>query len=286
MKKFKSLGIVATAIVLLIIAVIGFYIYTNSDAYIAKKIYNSLGNDYTVAQCDSIILLSPDSEYAKLAEEKKQTLLRQQREWNAIANAPTVESIKNYKSKHTLTETYSTATDKALDSLLWIDAIKGKLDTNYDEYLKLGEAAHHYTEASKVLQLMKELPFDATISANLQNKLSTFYEELGNGNASKVADMCADTVSFFLFHQNQTKKEVANFINKKYCKNIKTRTFTAPSNIEFHKARINNDEAGYAILFDIEITSPKKVARKHSACVFLNKEGKITYVAHKPFKHQ
>ena len=73
---------------------------------------------------------------------------------------------------------------------------------------------------------------------------------------------------------------------QEYCKNIKTRTFTAPSNIEFHKARINNDEAGYAILFDIEITSPKKVARKHSACVFLNKEGKITYVAHKPFKRQ
>ena len=143
MKKFKSLSIVATVVVLGFATVIGGYIYTTTDGYQAKKLYDALGNDYTAAQCDSITKRFPATDYAELAQEKKRTLLRQQAEWKTITKNPTLQAIQTFKSKHQLIDKYFVAVEEKLDSLLWAEAIKLKAKQNYDAYVKLGQMAHN-----------------------------------------------------------------------------------------------------------------------------------------------
>ena len=279
MKKFKSTVIIATVAVLGFAAIIGGYLYTTTDGYQAKKLFNSLGNDYTASQCDSITKLFPNSEYAEKAQLKKRALLRQQSQWNSIANNPTLQNLKEFKKNADLTSKYSNAADEKLDSLLWIQALNGKLEKYYKEYAELGQMARHYNEAMHVLPMMHKLPEVSSVSEQLKNQSTKFFELLGKGDANGIASLCADTVSYFLFHQNYTPAKVADFISKVYCKKIKERTFVTSSDIEFSKARIGNDGVGYAAVLGVEITAPAKVARKHQAIILFTTEGKITYVA-------
>ncbi len=284
MKKFKSLSIVATVVVLLIAAILGYYIYTTTDAYQVQKLYNELGNDYTASQCDSITKRFPNSEYAEKAQEKKRNLLRQQSEWETIKNKPTLQAIQNFKKKHQLTSKLTIAVEQKLDSLLWVAAINSKLKKSYEEYGALGQMAEHYNEAMYILQGMHKLPEVETVTTTLQEQATKFFAALGEGNADDVAALCADTVSFFLFHQNLSNDKVKDFVNNVYCKNIKKRTFEITSNLEFDKARIGDEAAGYAVQFNIAIISPKKVARKHKVILLFTPECKIVYAALRPVR--
>lgn len=282
MKKFKSLSIVATVVVLGLAAVIGGYIYTTTDGYQAQKLYDELGNDYAASQCDSITKRFPATKYAELAQEKKRTLLRQQAEWNTISKNPSRQAIQTFKSKHQLTDKYFIAAEEKLDSLLWDDALKLKTKKNYEEYAQLGQMARNYDEAMFVLQKMNQIPEVAAVSQNLEEQVNKFFDALGKGDATAVSALCADTVSFFLFRQNLTADKVAEFINKTYCKNIKKRTFSAPSAITFDKSRIAVDKAGYIAHFTIDLTAPAKVARKQKALFMFTPEGKIIYASMRP----
>ena len=287
MKKFKSLSIVALVVVLVLTAIVGGYIYTTTDAYKAKQLYNALANDYTASQCDSIINRFPSSEYAELAQDKKRTLLRQQAEWSSISQNPTLQSVKNFKSRHQLTDKYFIAAEEKLDSLLWAEAQLQKSKKIFEEYANLGQMAKNYDEAMFVLQKMHKLPEVETVKQNLEGQLNMFFDALGNGDATAVAGLCADTVSFFLFRLNLTPEKVAEFINKTYCKKIKKRTFSAPSAMEFDKARIGVEKVGYIAEFTIDLTSPAKVARKQKAVFMFTPDGKIIYAAMRPiFKKQ
>ena len=277
MKKFKYIGVVATIAVLGLVVVIGGYIYTNTDNYQAEQLYKALSNDYTIAQCDSIIIKYPNTEWADSARQKKNILVRQQNEWNSITKNPSIQSVKNFKKKHKLTTKYSVAADEKLDSLLWFEACNNKIEKNYKEYIELGQMAHNYNEAMSVLQKMNNLAEVSSVAPTLENNVCKFFEELGNGNAKAVAELCADTVSHFLFRNNFTSKEVAEFITNTYCKNIKKRTFSKPNNMEFNKVRIDNEKVGYSAQFTIELTAPVKVARKHKATIFFTPDSKIIY---------
>ena len=96
MKKFKSISLLATLIVLIVVAIIGVYIYISSDSYQAKQLYEALGDDYTVSQCDTIIEKFLNSDYAELAKQKKNDLIRQQNEWAYISNKPTLERLTRF----------------------------------------------------------------------------------------------------------------------------------------------------------------------------------------------
>jgi hypothetical protein len=279
MKKFKSISVVATIVVLGIVAIVGGYIYTTTDAYQAKKLYNELGNDYTASQCDSLTKRFPNSEYAELAQEKKRSLLRQQAEWNSISSNPSVQGLKTFKKKHELTAKYSNAADEKIDSLLWIEALNSKLEQAYEEYAALGQMARNYNETMNVLQWMHKLPEVASVSEQLKEQSKKFFEILGNGDAKAVAGLCSDTISLFLYHQNYTPAKVVDFVNNVYCKNIKQRTFVITSDIELSKARIAADKAGYAALFNVDLTAPSKIARKHKATILFTLEGKIASIA-------
>lgn len=282
MKKFKSLSIVATVVVLGLAAVIGGYIYTTTDAYQAKALYDALGNDYTAAQCDSITKRFPATDYAELAREKKRVLLRQQAEWKAITKNPTLQAVQTFKNKHQLIEKYFVAVEEKLDSLLWVDAIKLKAKQNYEAYAQLGQMARNYNEAMFVLQKMNELPDVESVAPNLKEQITKFFDALGNGKAADVSALCADTVSFFLFRQNLTTEKVAEYVNKTYCKRIKKRTFSEPSEMTFDKSRIGEEKVGYVAQFSIDLTAPAKVARKQKALFMFTPEGKIIYASLRP----
>lgn len=282
MKKFKSLSIVATVVVLGLAAVIGGYIYTTTDAYQAKVLYDALGNDYTAAQCDSITKRFPATDYAELAREKKRVLLRQQAEWKEITKNPTLQAVQTFKNKHQLIDKYFVAVEEKLDSLLWVDAIKLKAKQNYEAYTQLGQMARNYNEAMFVLQKMNELPDVESVAPNLKEQITKFFDALGNGKAADVSALCADTVSFFLFRQNLTTEKVAEYVNKTYCKRIKKRTFSEPSEMKFDKSRIGEEKVGYAAQFSIDLTAPAKVARKQKALFMFTPEGKIIYASLRP----
>lgn len=282
MKKFKSLSIVATVVVLGLAAVIGGYIYTTTDGYQAKALYDALGNDYTVAQCDSITKRFPATDYAELAREKKRVLLRQQAEWKAITKNPTLQAVQTFKNKHQLIDKYFVAVEEKLDSLLWVDAIKLKAKQNYEAYAQLGQMARNYNEAMFVLQKMNELPDVESVAPNLKEQITKFFDALGNGKAADVSALCADTVSFFLFRQNLTTEKVAEYVNKTYCKRIKKRTFSEPSEMKFDKSCIGEEKVGYVAQFSIDLTAPAKVARKQKALFMFTPEGKIIYASLRP----
>lgn len=282
MKKFKSLSIVATVVVLGLAAVIGGYIYTTTDGYQAKALYDALGNDYTAAQCDSITKRFPATDYAELAQEKKRVLLRQQAEWKAITKNPTLQAVQTFKNKHQLIDKYFVAAEEKLDSLLWVDAIKLKAKQNYEAYAQLGQMARNYNEAMFVLQKMNELPDVESVVPNLKEQITKFFDALGNGKAADVSALCADTVSFFLFRQNLTTEKVAEYVNKTYCKRIKKRTFSEPSEMTFDKSRIGEEKVGYVAQFSIDLTAPAKVARKQKALFMFTPEGKIIYASLRP----
>lgn len=282
MKKFKSLSIVATVAVLGLAAVIGGYIYTTTDGYQAKALYDALGNDYTAAQCDSITKRFPATDYAELAREKKRVLLRQQAEWKAITKNPTLQAVQTFKNKHQLIDKYFVAVEEKLDSLLWVDAIKLKAKQNYEAYAQLGQMARNYNEAMFVLQKMNELPDVESVAPNLKEQITKFFDALGNGKAADVSALCADTVSFFLFRQNFTTEKVAEYVNKTYCKRIKKRTFSEPSEMTFDKSRIGEEKVGYVAQFSIDLTAPAKVARKQKALFMFTPDGKIIYASLRP----
>ena len=189
MKKFKSLSIVATVVVLGLAVVIGGYIYTTTDGYQAKALYDALGNDYTVAQCDSITKRFPATDYAELAREKKRVLLRQQAEWKAITKNPTLQAVQTFKNKHQLIDKYFVAVEEKLDSLLWVDAIKLRAKQNYEAYAQLGQMARNYSEAMFVLQKMNELPDVESVAPNLKEQITKFFDALGNGKAANVSSV-------------------------------------------------------------------------------------------------
>ena len=282
MKKFKSLSIVATVVVLGLAAVIGGYIYTTTDGYQAKTLYDALGNDYTAAQCDSITKRFPATDYAELAREKKRVLLRQQAEWKAITKNPTLQAVQTFKNKHQLIDKFFVAVEEKLDSLLWVDAIKLKAKQNYEAYAQLGQMARNYNEAMFVLQKMNKLPDVESVAPNLKEQITKFFDALGNGKAADVSALCADTVSFFLFRQNLTTEKVAEYVNKTYCKRIKKRTFSEPSEMKFDKSRMGEEKVGYVAQFSIALTAPAKVARKQKALFMFTPEGKIIYASLRP----
>ena len=142
--------------------------------------------------------------------------------------------------------------------------------------------ARNYNEAMFVLQKMNELPDVESVAPNLKEQITKFFDALGNGKAADVSALCADTVSFFLFRQNLTTEMVAEYVNKTYCKRIKKRTFSEPSEMKFDKSRIDEEKVGYVAQFSIDLTAPAKVARKQKALFMFTPEGKIIYASLRP----
>lgn len=278
MKKFKSLSIVATIVVLGLAAVIGGYIYTTTDAYQAKVLYDALGNDYTAAQCDSITKRFPATDYAELAREKKRSLMRQKGMWHAISKRPTVKALMQLKNTPDLLKKYAILADEKLDSLVWVEAQKGKTQKHYEDYLSLGKMTRHHNEAFRVLEKMQQLPNPETVQEQMQMSVKDFYHNLGNAQTSKVVEACADTVKLFLHRGNLDKTQLTNYLNKTYYKKVKKRNFTITSDISIHKARLTDDSYGYAAVCTMDEEIPGKRLRKSKSLILFNTDGKIVYV--------
>ena len=196
MKKNKSLSIVATILVLTFAGIIGLYIYSTTDGYKAKQLYAALGNDYTVAQCDTLINRFPNTEWAEFAKQKKINLLRQEHEWASITKKPKLEAIKNFKSKYELTTKYAVAVEEMLDSILWEQAKRGKTQKDYEEYLALGKMTRCHNDAFVMLQKMHQLPEVKAFESQFQKSITQFYDALANAKTNEVLELCSDIDSY------------------------------------------------------------------------------------------
>lgn len=281
MKKSQYLSIISTIVVLVLAGMIGFYIYSTTDSYKAKQLYATLGNDFTVAQCDSITNSFPQTEYAELAQQKKRLLLRQKSQWESICRKPTIEAVKQFRNTPELLNKYVNLVEEKLDSLLWEDALRGKTKLHYEAYLALGKMTHNHNEAFKVLESMYKLPDVATLQDQLKNNATNFISNLADAKTNKIVEACADTVYNFLYHSNYTKEKLTDYLNKVYYKNVKKRTFNITSEIVVDKARIGEEKVGYSAIFDVDYSIPGKKIRKSTATLLFNPEGKIVGVAMK-----
>lgn len=279
MKKFKSISLLATLIVLIVVAIIGVYIYTSSDSYQAKQFYEMLGNDYTVSQCDTIIEKFSNTEYAVLAKQKKIDLIRQQNDWAYISNKPTLERLKRFKSHYHLSQKMANAVEEKIDSIVWENALRGRTQKLYEEYVALGKMTRHHDEALIRLQDMLNLPNLQSLESALKINIDKFYDALSErSKTSELIQLCADTVARFLFRHNITKDKLSSYIVNNYNKKIKKRIFNITSDIEFTKAYISDGKVGYAALFDIEQGLPSKPLIKKRAMLIFTPEGKVAYM--------
>lgn len=279
MKKFKSISLLATLIVLIVVAIIGVYIYTSSDSYQAKQFYEMLGNDYTVSQCDTIIEKFSNTEYAVLAKQKKIDLIRQQNDWAYISNKPTLERLKRFKSHYHLSQKMVNAVEEKIDSIVWENALRGRTQKLYEEYVALGKMTRHHDEALIRLQDMLNLPNLQSLESALKINIDKFYDALSErSKTSELIQLCADTVARFLFRHNITKDKLSSYIVNNYNKKIKKRIFNITSDIEFTKAYISDGKVGYAALFDIEQGLPSKPLIKKRAMLIFTPEGKVAYM--------
>lgn len=278
MKKNKSLSIVATIVVLTFAGIIGLYIYSTTDGYKAKQLYAALGNDYTVAQCDTLINRFPNTEWAEFAKQKKINLLRQEHEWASITKKPKLEAVKNFKSKYELTTKYAVAVEEMLDSILWEKAKRGKTQKDYEEYLALGKMTRCHNDAFVMLQKMHQLPDVKAFESQFQKSITQFYDALANAKTNEVLELCSDTIYRFLLRHRLTKPQLADYLNNNYTKKIKKRNFSITSDIEFTKGVYTGQEVGYAALFNLEQVMPSGKVRKNKVTMMFNPEGKIVYV--------
>ena len=279
MKKFKSLSIVALVVVLGLTAIVGGYIYTTTDAYKAKQLYNALGDDYTVSQCDSIILNFSTTEYADLAKAKRLNLIRQEREWRGICRKPTLERVQQFKSKYQLTRQYMIAVEEKLDSILWSAAQRGTTQECYQDYLELGKMTRNYNNALHALQCMHALPDASTIASQFEPTITKFYDALSSKETTRqLTALCTDTVARFFYRQNLPVRELETYINKTYHKNVQKRYFKITSDIHFTKAYVGDDKVGYAALFDLQQEVPSKPVRNYNATIIFNTDGKVMYI--------
>ena len=279
MKKFKSISLLATLIVLIVVAIIGVYIYTSSDSYKAKQFYEMLGDDYTVSQCDTIIEKFSNTEYAALAKQKKIDLIRQQNDWAYISNKPTLERLKRFKSHYHLSQKMANAVEEKIDSIVWENALRGRTQKLYEEYVALGKMTRHHDEALIRLQDMLNLPNVQPLESSLKINIDKFYDALSErSKTSELIQLCADTIARFLFRHNITKDKLSSYIVNNYNKKIKKRIFNITSDIEFTKAYISDGKVGYAALFDIEQGLPSKPLIKKRAMLIFTPEGKVAYM--------
>lgn len=278
MKRNLSLSIIATVVVLLFVGLIGSFIYTNTDEYKAKALYNELGNDYTIGQCDSILKTFPNTECVELVKEKKRSLLRQKGMWHAISKRPTIEALMQLKNTPNLLKRYAILADEKLDSLVWVEAQKGKTQKHYEEYFALGKMTRYHNETFRVLQAMQNLPNPEAVQEQIQVSVKDFYNNLGNTQTSKVVEACADTVKLFLHRGNIDKIQLTDYLNKTYYKKVKKRNFTITSDIAIHKARLADDSYGYAAVCTMDEEIPGKRVRKSKSLILFNTDRKIVYV--------
>lgn len=279
MKKFKSISLLATLIVLIVVAIIGVYIYISSDSYQAKQLYEALGDDYTVSQCDTIIEKFLNSDYAELAKQKKNDLIRQQNEWAYISNKPTLERLTRFKSRYTLSQKMTNAVVEKIDSIIWENALRGRTQKHYEEYIALGEMTRHYDEALIRLQNMYNLPNVQPLESELKINIDRFYDALSERSKThELINLCADTITRFLFRHNITKEKLSSYILNNYNKKNKKRIFNITSDIEFTKAYISDGKVGYAALFEIEQGLTSKPIIKKRAMLIFTPEGKVAYM--------
>ncbi len=277
MKKFKSLSIVAPVVVLGLAAVIGGYIYTTSDGYQAKKLYDALGDDYTVSQCDSIISNYPATTYADFAKAKKRNLIRQQQEWRSICRKPTLEKVIKFQKKYQLTRQYAIAVEEKLDSILWKAAQHEKTEKCFEDYYALGKMTRYHNDAFHALQCMNNLPeVSASMAQQFEATIGDFYKALSNkASTDRLTALCTDTIARFFYRQNLTKPELVAYVNKTYHKNVQKRDFKITSDIHFTKAYLGDDKVGYAAQFDLQQEAPSKPVMYFYATIIFNTDGKI-----------
>ncbi len=257
----------------------GYYYYTTTDSYKAKKLYEALNDDYTAEDCELIANLYPQTEYAQLAMEKKQTYLLMKKTWNSLCKKPSLEGFKAFKENFELGGRMQAKVEKKIDSVLWKHALNDLSEKSFQDYLTNNPQAPNSVLAKDIVDNIKSLPAVDEIKPTLEKNILEFLQGYGKNQTSVYMPTLADTLDFFLFHRDMPKPAVSKYIQTRV--NSKGRRFDYQiiSDISFGKSRMLMRGVGYSAEFLVKQTSAnsKKEAINFKAKVLFNAQGKILY---------
>lgn len=276
-KSCVKIGIIVIS--LLVIVSGGVFIYMQSDTYKAKQLYNQLTSNYTPAECDLIISLYPETEYAQLALEKKQKYYEKVNTWKALCKNPTEQGLKHFKEDFQLTERQIVEVNKKIDSILWHKVKSELTEEAFKEYINKSPNAEHNGMAHDVVRRMNEELVDVeSIKSELESTLLTFLKGYGKSDSDVYLPTLADTIDLFLFRADQPKSAINKYIKNRVNKG-RNFEYEIISDLKFTKSRMLYRGVGYGINFKLKQTviKGKKETNVYFAKVIFNKEKKIAY---------
>lgn len=275
----KTIKYLITAVVTFGILGGGYYYYTTTDNYKAKELYKALGDDYTAEDCDYIVNLYPQTEYAQLALEKKKTYQKMQNTWNSLCKEPSIEGFKVFKENFNVKGRMLTKVEKKIDSVLWKQALNELSIKSFQMYVDNNPSAPNVVLAQDILNNINSLPAVEEIQPTLEKNISEFFKGYGKSQSSVYLPVLADTLDFFLFHRDVPKIEVDKYIKTRVNGKGKRFEYQILTDIKFDKSRMLLRGVGYSAEFIVKQTLlSKNQSVNFKAKVLFNAEGKILYL--------
>lgn len=268
-----------TAVAVFVIVGAGYTYYTTTDHYKAKELYSALEDDFTADDCDVIINLYPNTEYAQLALEKKNWLLQMNNSWSKVCKNPSVAGFNHFKENFSLSDKQQRIIDKKIDSVLWNVAVNELSEKAFQDYLAHNPNPNKKVLAEDIVQNIASLPSVDKIQSTLEKNIHEFLRGYGKSASGVYMPTLADTLDFFLFHRDLLKKDVDRYIRTKVNGSGRRFDYKILSDIEYAKSRMLIRGVGYSAEFLLQQKAlHKNIAPvNYKAKLLFNAQGKILY---------
>lgn len=280
--KRKTTLLIASFLIALLVAGVGFYFYSNAKTTKEKEAYT-----FAMASDDPFVLQTyldnnPDApeSHIKSVMARLDFIRQQDEDWaNALASGSRT-ALEDYMAKHPDND-HSMEAKHKIDSIDWAEAVKANTIAAMQQYLIRHANGEHVDEAHDAIKEIKTNTVQEEDLRLVSQSVRHFFQSLNARDEVGLQTSVTPIISNFLGKANATRADVVTFMNKIYKEDVTAMTWSVNNDYEITKKEIGDEQYEYTVGFSaiqkIERSDPDKETEAHYQIkAGINPDGLIT----------